>query len=109
MILIGLERRDYRQDRPSGYQVSYTTEVEVEIVFASPSRADEYAHDMSTDPGVLAGTLTPLHPLTLRVNGHPESLYVTGERQEVAHLSDDHTVAAHCLKHPVLRGSTRGM
>lgn len=40
---------------------------------------------------------------------HPESLYVKGQRQEVAHLSDDREVAANYLRHPALRTRKRRM
>ena len=41
-----------------------------EIVFTSPTRADEYALAVSTDPGVLAGAVTR-YTRTRPVNGTP--------------------------------------
>ena len=77
-----------------------------DVIFTSPTVADEYARDVSTDPGVLAGAVTR-YVLDSPGERHPESLFVKGERQQVAHLSDDREVAANYLKHPALRTSGR--
>jgi hypothetical protein len=80
-----------------------------EVIFVSPAQADRYAREVSTDPGVLAGAVTR-YGLDTPGDRHPESLYVKGVRQEVAHLSDDRTVAANgYLTHPTLRTPTRRM
>lgn len=80
-----------------------------EVIFTSSDRADEYASAVSTDPGVLAGAVTR-YVLDRPGERHPESLYVKGRRQEVAHLSDDRATAANgYLRHPTLRTPTRRM
>lgn len=80
-----------------------------EVVFTSPSRADDWAREVSTDPEVLAGAVTR-YTLDQPGERHPESLFVKGQRQGVAHLSDDRTVAANgYLTHPSLRTRDRRM
>jgi hypothetical protein len=80
-----------------------------EVIFSSPTEADKYAKSVSTDPGVLAGAVTR-YVLDSPGERHPESLYVKGERQAVAHLSDDREVAANgYLRHPALRTRERRM
>lgn len=80
-----------------------------EVIFTSPTEADKYAKSVSTDPDVLAGAVTRFL-LDSPGERHPESLYVKGERQAVAHLSDDREVAANgYLRHPALRTRDRRM
>jgi hypothetical protein len=80
-----------------------------EVIFTSPSKADEWAKAVSTDPEVLAGAVTR-YTLDSPGERHPEALYVKGERQKVAHLSDDREVAANgYLRHPSLRTRDRRM
>jgi hypothetical protein len=64
-----------------------------EVVFTSAAKADEWAIAVSTDPCVLAGAVTR-YTLDLPGECHPESLFVKGARQQVAHLSDDREIAA---------------
>ncbi|MBO0875941.1 MAG: hypothetical protein J2P19_21375 [Pseudonocardia sp.] len=64
-----------------------------EVIFTSLAEADKWAIAVSTDPGVLAGAVTR-YRLDSPGERHPESLYIKGERQQVAHLSDDREVAA---------------
>lgn len=80
-----------------------------EVVYTVKSDADKWAAAVSTDSEVLAGAVTRY---TLNTPGerHPESLYVKGEQQEVAHLSDDREIAANgYLTHPTLRTPKRRM
>lgn len=80
-----------------------------EVVFTSLEKADEWAVAVSTDPEVLAGAVTR-YTLDGPGGRHPESLFVKGERQQVAHLSDDREVAANgYLRHPTLRTKKRRM
>lgn len=80
-----------------------------EVVFTSAEKADEWAIAVSTDPEVLAGAVTR-YTLDAPGERHPESLFVKGERQAVAHLSDDREVAANgYLRHPTLRTPERRM
>jgi hypothetical protein len=64
-----------------------------EVVFTEKDRADHWAAEVSNDPGVLAGAVTR-YVLNSPGERTPVSLFVKGQRQEVAHLSDDRTVAA---------------
>ncbi|WP_037069273.1 hypothetical protein [Pseudonocardia acaciae] len=74
-----------------------------EVVWTVKNKADEYAQELSTDPGVLAGAVTRF-VLDSPGERHPESLFVNGNRQEVPHLSDDRQVAANgWITHPSLR------
>jgi hypothetical protein len=80
-----------------------------EVIFTSLQRADEWAVAVSTDPGVLAGAVTR-YMLDSPGERHPESLFVKGDRQQVAHLSDDREIAANgYLRHPTLRTPKRRM
>ncbi|WP_156993719.1 hypothetical protein [Pseudonocardia acaciae] len=74
-----------------------------EVVWSSQGNAEEYAGQLSTDPGVLAGAVT-----RFRVNSPGErkalAMYVSGTRQQVPHLSDDRRIAANgYITHPSLR------
>lgn len=71
-----------------------------EVIFTSAKKADAWAIAVSTDPDVLAGAVTR-YMLDSPGERHPESLFVKGERQQIAHLSDDREVAANgYLRHP---------
>ena len=64
-----------------------------EVIWTTKSEADQYAKELSTDPGVLAGAVTRF---VLNSPGErtPIALYVNGTRQQVPHLSDDRQIAA---------------
>lgn len=97
------------QQRRFVYAVHAVTAEEVcatEVVYSGLADADKWAEAVSTDPGVLAGAVAR-YTMDSPGERHPESLFVQGVRQEVPHLSDDRTVAANYLKHPVLRGTKR--
>lgn len=80
-----------------------------EVIFTSLATAEEWASQVSTDPQVLAGAVTR-YTLDKPGERHPESLFVRGKRQGLAHLSDDRTVAANgYLTHPSLRTRKRRM
>jgi hypothetical protein len=64
-----------------------------EVIFTGQDKADHWAEQVSTDPEVLAGAVTR-YVLNSPGERTPISLYVKGQRQEVAHLSDDREVAA---------------
>ncbi|WP_028920829.1 hypothetical protein [Pseudonocardia acaciae] len=78
-----------------------------EVVWTMTCDAEEYAGKLSNDPGVLAGAVTRF---TLDRPGerHPVALYVSGARQELAHVSDDRRIYANgWAKHPSLRRRLR--
>lgn len=80
-----------------------------EVIYTSLCAADKWASDLSSDPEVLAGAVTR-YTLDRPGERHPESLFVKGQRQEVAHVSDDRAVAANgYLRHPTLRTRKRRM
>jgi hypothetical protein len=64
-----------------------------EVIWTAREKAEAYARELSTDPGVLAGGVTRY---TLNSPGErtPVALFVAGQRQEVPHLSDDRRIAA---------------
>jgi hypothetical protein len=64
-----------------------------EVLFTAQERAEEYAADLSTDPGVLAGVVTEF-VLNSPGERHSVAMYVKRQRQGVPHLSDDRRIAA---------------
>jgi hypothetical protein len=64
-----------------------------EVIWTTKDRAEAYAKELSTDPGVLAGAMTRF---VLNSPGERTlvALFVKGERQQVPHLSDDRQIAA---------------
>lgn len=80
-----------------------------EVIFTDKATADAWAIEVSSDPETLAGAVTR-YTLDTPGERHPESLFVRGERQQVAHLSDDREVAANgYLRHPTMRTKKRRM
>ncbi|WP_156993820.1 hypothetical protein [Pseudonocardia acaciae] len=78
-----------------------------EVIWTLQDDAETYAHDLSTDPGVLAGAVTEF-VLNTPGDRHPTALYVNGQRQEVPHLSDDRKIAANgYIQHPTQRRNRR--
>jgi hypothetical protein len=64
-----------------------------EIIWSAKDKAETYAKDLSTDPGVLAGAVTR-YVLNSPGERTPVALFVAGQRQDVPHLSDDRRIAA---------------
>lgn len=80
-----------------------------EVLFTSQERAEEYAADLSTDPGVLAGVVSEF-VLNSPGERHSVAMYVKRERQHVPHLSNDRSIAANgYLTPPSMRTPTRRM
>jgi hypothetical protein len=73
-----------------------------EVIFTVQGKAESYAADLSTDPGVLAGVVTEF-VLNSPGEKHSIAMYVKRARQEVPHLSDNREIAANgWLKSPTL-------
>jgi hypothetical protein len=80
-----------------------------EVIFTGQDKADHWAAQVSTDPEVLAGAVTR-YVLNSPGERTPVSLFVKGQRQAVAHLSDDRAVAANgYLTSPTLWTKSRRM
>ena len=73
-----------------------------DVIWTVKAKADAYARELSTDPGVLAGAVTRF-VLNSPGERSPLALYVKGELQEVPHLSNDRQIAANgWITHPAL-------
>ncbi|GAA5158195.1 hypothetical protein GCM10023321_37640 [Pseudonocardia eucalypti] len=57
------------------------------------AKAEKYAKEMSTDPGVLAAAVTR-YVMETEGQHRAEALYVDGKRQEVPYISDSRRILA---------------
>lgn len=67
------------------------------MLCSTVAKAEKYAKDLSTDPGVLAAAVTRY---VIDEQGHRTAvaLYVNGRKQEVGYISDDRRVWANGRK-----------